>query len=184
LSGPFDGIVIFPELLLLICRAHLRRSWKNHRDKVLKGNTPAVALVSNCLRGIEGTLVKTTSIDVAKSLIAEEVLALEAMKIDEISESAAQGGLEHLHYLSSYWISTKDLWASWSDFIFLPTSNSVVQSRPQAAFHSHAIHPTHSRLTRIPSRTTFAYLTVDWRHVPAWTLFAKVEHVSTCVLPF
>jgi hypothetical protein len=109
-------LIAIPELLLLICRTHLRRSWKNHRMKVLKGKTPAIALVSTRLRSLEDALVKTTSIDAARSLIADEVLALEAMKAEEISEAAAHGGLEHLRYLSDYWLSTKDLWASWSDF--------------------------------------------------------------------
>jgi hypothetical protein len=101
-------LIAIPELLLLICRTHLRRSWKNHRMKVLKGKTPAIALVSTRLRSLEDALVKTTSIDAARSLIADEVLALEAMKAEEISEAAAHGGLEHLRYLSDYWLSTKD----------------------------------------------------------------------------
>jgi hypothetical protein len=101
-------LIAILELLLLICCTHLRRSWKNHRMKVLKGKTPAIALVSTRLRSLEDALVKTTSIDAARSLIADEVLALEAMKAEEISEAAAHGGLEHLRYLSDYWLSTKD----------------------------------------------------------------------------
>jgi hypothetical protein len=68
------------------------------------------------LKSLEDALVKTTSIDTAKSLNADEMLVLEAMKDEDISQAAADGGLEHLRYLSDYWLSTKDLWASWSDF--------------------------------------------------------------------
>jgi hypothetical protein len=105
---------VFPSITLLLCKFHLRQSWRNHRNKVLKGKSPAFIQLKSRMQRIEESLVSTVVHENAMQIVLDEVKTLELMK-GTAHEVAAERGLQHLHYLSSYWLS-KDLWASWSDF--------------------------------------------------------------------
>ncbi|KAK7001142.1 hypothetical protein R3P38DRAFT_3327238 [Favolaschia claudopus] len=90
---------VFPFIVLLICKFHLRQSWRNHRNKLVKGKSAESLEVKARLRLVEEKLVATTTWDERRT-----------------SHGApAEKGLLHLDYLSSYWLSY-ELWASWSDF--------------------------------------------------------------------
>ncbi|KAJ7171460.1 hypothetical protein C8R46DRAFT_1162244 [Mycena filopes] len=81
---------VFPGIVLLICKFHLRQSWRNHRNKL-------VTEVKARLRLVEEKLVSTTTLAAAIVIIDDE---------RRTSHGApAERGLEHLGYLSS-----------WSDF--------------------------------------------------------------------
>ncbi|KAJ7939799.1 hypothetical protein B0H13DRAFT_1586918 [Mycena leptocephala] len=83
---------VFPGIILLVCKFHLRQSWRNHPNKLVKVKSPehALSIIENERR------VLTTWMETSHGAPAEK-------------------GLLHLDYLSSYWLSF-DLWASWSDF--------------------------------------------------------------------
>ncbi|KAF9028254.1 hypothetical protein BDZ89DRAFT_1015180 [Hymenopellis radicata] len=124
---------VFPHIFLLICRVHLRRSWKNHRNRLLKGNSPYIATFQERLKALEGKLVETTVYDVAKQLIASEVAALEAEQTaEDESDTVFERALAHLQYLDGYWMS-KELWASWSDFARLGAARLMNRS-PESIF--------------------------------------------------
>ncbi|KAJ3792372.1 hypothetical protein GGU11DRAFT_750115 [Lentinula aff. detonsa] len=106
---------VFPIILLLICRVHLRRSWKNHRTKSVKGDSPTASNVRSRLKTVEERLVHTTTYSVACSLIEDEITAFEE-EASEMENSPYRGGVIHLMYLLSYWLANEHLWASWSDF--------------------------------------------------------------------
>ncbi|KAJ7237959.1 hypothetical protein C8J57DRAFT_1246702 [Mycena rebaudengoi] len=104
-------IIVFTTIWLLICRFHLRQSWKNHRNKLLKGIDPLKIDLKNCLKRLEDSLVATQTIAEARALLAAEkelLLRLEDAK-------AARKAVKHLDYLSNYW-TTDNLWQSWSDY--------------------------------------------------------------------
>ncbi|KAJ7633904.1 hypothetical protein DFH06DRAFT_1272396 [Mycena polygramma] len=84
---------VFPDIVLLICKFHLRQSWRNHRNKLVKGKS-AESLEQN--------------------IIEDERRVLTGW-LESSHGVPAERGLLHLEYLSSYWLSF-DLWASWSDF--------------------------------------------------------------------
>ncbi|KAJ6478228.1 hypothetical protein C8R45DRAFT_1063287 [Mycena sanguinolenta] len=91
-------IRVFPGVFLLICKFHLRQSWRNHRNKLVKGRSA---------ESLEERLVSTTTLASAITIIEDE---------RRTSHGApAERGLLHLEYLLTYWLSF-DLWASWSDF--------------------------------------------------------------------
>jgi hypothetical protein len=46
-------VLIFPRIWLLICKFHICQSWRNHRNKVLKGKSPTHVDVKNRLRRVE-----------------------------------------------------------------------------------------------------------------------------------
>ena len=108
-------VAVFPEIWLLICKFHLRQSWRNHRNRVLKGNSPIYIEVKHRLARVEDMLIHTTTIEDARAIIKKEAEVLEAMA-ENGHTSVAGKGLQHLNdYLLGYW-TTDTLWKSWSDY--------------------------------------------------------------------
>ncbi|KAF9030850.1 hypothetical protein BDZ89DRAFT_1112078 [Hymenopellis radicata] len=89
---------VFPWIVLLICRVHLRRSWKNHRNKTIKGKAAVYAEIRNQLHRLEDAL---------------ERILLEASALVDTSYNS---GLVHLDYLENYWLQSQELWESWAEF--------------------------------------------------------------------
>ena len=56
-------VVVFPKIWLLICKFHLCQSWRNHRNKVLKGKTPTHILLKKKLKSLEDALVVMVTMD-------------------------------------------------------------------------------------------------------------------------
>ena len=108
-------LIVFPRIWLLICKFHIRQSWRNHRNKELKGDSPLHIDVKNRLRRVEERLIHTISLDGAQAIIAEEASVLEEVK-RQGHVTVAEKGLKHLNsYLLGYWCS-ESLWCSWSDY--------------------------------------------------------------------
>ncbi|CAK5263752.1 unnamed protein product [Mycena citricolor] len=107
--------LVFLGIILLICRFHLRQSWRNHRNKVLKGKTAVLMDLKSRMRVLETALPKTEKIEDARQLIEDERgrLMLEATA-DPSSARAIQKAITHLDYLNGYWM-TEALWKSWSN---------------------------------------------------------------------
>lgn len=150
-------VKVFPEIFLLICRVHLRRSWRNHRNRFLKGKSPIVSDIRRRLKAVEDALVQTLSFEAAESIIENEADVLrEEIEIgDGDTGPACEAALVHLEYLSSYWLS-EDLWRSWSDFgrhaaakilgctieIVIPTTNHL-EAFNRVIKHNHIGHQQH-----------------------------------------
>ncbi|KAK7026686.1 hypothetical protein VNI00_015559 [Paramarasmius palmivorus] len=110
-------LVVFPGIWLLICKFHLRQSWRNQRNKVLKGNSPLHILLKQRLKLLEDSLIATTLLQEAKQLIERETRAVMGMK-DQDPDNATlyDTALKYLQdYLLGYW-TTDALWSSWSQF--------------------------------------------------------------------
>ncbi|KIJ29675.1 hypothetical protein M422DRAFT_268903, partial [Sphaerobolus stellatus SS14] len=106
---------VFPHVWLLICKFHIRQSWRNHRNKVLRGNAPALLDMKARLGCLETELIPTTEFTTAMQLIEKEREVFNAMIQQGDSPSVAQRGLIHVEYLLSFWMK-EELWRSWSDF--------------------------------------------------------------------
>jgi hypothetical protein len=52
-------VLVIPTIWLLICRFHLRQSWKNYRNKLLKGKGQLKIDLKNRLKRLEDDLVQT-----------------------------------------------------------------------------------------------------------------------------
>ncbi|KAJ7936975.1 hypothetical protein B0H13DRAFT_2431003 [Mycena leptocephala] len=102
---------VFPSIWLLICRFHLRQSWKNHRNKLLKGKSRLKIDLKHRLKRWEDSLVKTQTIEDARTLLATERELLTELGAGKSILKA----IEHINYLDGYW-TTDNLWKSWSDF--------------------------------------------------------------------
>ncbi|KAJ7922111.1 hypothetical protein B0H13DRAFT_2412246 [Mycena leptocephala] len=102
---------VFPSIWLLICRFHLRQSWKNHRNKLLKGKSRLKIDLKHRLKRLEDSLVKTQTIEDARTLLATERELLTELGAGKSILKA----IEHINYLDGYW-TTDNLWKSWSDF--------------------------------------------------------------------
>ncbi|KAL7283273.1 hypothetical protein ACG7TL_002702 [Trametes sanguinea] len=105
---------VFPSIWLLLCKFHLRQSWRNHRSRVIKGNSPYHDDVRTRLRRLEESLIATTVFADAVQLLARERAALEG-EDDPAAEEVITGSRAHLDYLENYWLS-EALWCSWSDY--------------------------------------------------------------------
>jgi hypothetical protein len=103
---------VFPHIWLLICKFHLRQSWRNHRNRELKGKSQPFLDTKSHLRRLEESLVKTTTIDEARAAIQREREWLEGLA--ESDPRLAEKGMVHIDYLLNYW-TTDALWKSWSD---------------------------------------------------------------------
>ncbi|KAH9833112.1 uncharacterized protein C8Q71DRAFT_875534 [Rhodofomes roseus] len=101
---------VWPQLWLLLCKFHVRQSWKNHRDREVGNATAVQHDVQDRLRHLEENLLHTRTIELARELLEEERLVLE--QLDDI---AAEKGIVHVDYLLGYW-TTDNLWKSWSDY--------------------------------------------------------------------
>lgn len=101
-------LIVFPGIWLLICKFHLRQSWRNHRNREVKGKTPGHMDIKARLRRLEEALVKSTSIDDARAAINHERDVLEALR-DSLPPGPIEKGICHLDYLSGYWM-TEALW--------------------------------------------------------------------------
>lgn len=109
-------LIGFPGIWLLICKFHLRQSWRNHRNRELKGKSPGHKDIKARLRTFEEALVKTTSIGNARAAITYEREVLETLQESQsLPPGPIEKGITHLNYLSSYWLS-ENLWRSWSDY--------------------------------------------------------------------
>nr|VWO97430.1 Linoleate diol synthase [Ganoderma boninense] len=105
---------VFKDIWLLLCKFHVRQSWRNHRSRELRGQTQYHTDIHNRLRRLEAAMLETRSHDAAQSLVAEERQTLEKLRVDEpVSEAAVAGAIQHLDYLLNYWLDV-DLWKSWS----------------------------------------------------------------------
>ncbi|KAJ7735193.1 hypothetical protein B0H16DRAFT_1731455 [Mycena metata] len=102
---------VFPSIWLLICRFHLRQSWKNHRNKLLKGKSRLKIDLKHRLKRFEDSLVATQTIEDARTLLLQE----KALLIELGTGKAVQKSIQHIEYLDGYW-TTDNLWKSWSDF--------------------------------------------------------------------
>ncbi|KIJ33979.1 hypothetical protein M422DRAFT_263934 [Sphaerobolus stellatus SS14] len=106
---------VFPHVWLLICKFHIRQSWHNHHNKVLRGNAPALLDMKTRLGHLETELIPTIEFSSAMQLIDKERQILNAMVQQGDSSSIAERGLLHVEYLQSFWMK-EELWRSWSDF--------------------------------------------------------------------
>lgn len=105
---------VFTEIILLICRVHLRRSWQNHRSKHLKagkGDLETRDIILR-LRRLEDDLVKTVNFEEAVALVEAE---REILTDDIDNDGILSGAIKHLDYLAQFWLK-RNLWESWSDF--------------------------------------------------------------------
>ncbi|KAJ7218162.1 hypothetical protein C8J57DRAFT_1537513 [Mycena rebaudengoi] len=106
-------LIVFPDIWLLICRFHLRQSWRNHRNKLLKGKSQVLVDLKNRMTRLERSLTATQEISDARALLAAERQVLEQLSADH--PRATQKAIQHIDYLDSYW-TTDNLWQSWSDY--------------------------------------------------------------------
>lgn len=106
---------VFPDIWLLICKFHIRQSWRNHRNKLLRGRSPVHMSLKTRMARLEAELVVTKEFGEAQELLAKEKIVLEAMLEDY--PAIASNALAHLHYLGEgYWMKAEALWRSWSDY--------------------------------------------------------------------
>ncbi|KAI0683350.1 hypothetical protein BC835DRAFT_1311092 [Cytidiella melzeri] len=107
-------LCVFPNVVLLICRFHFQQSWKNHRNKSLKGASSNYCNLKARLCRVEDLLIETEDLTRAKSIVTDERMVIFALQgTGECDEGAAESVLGHLNYLNIYWLR-EALWVSWS----------------------------------------------------------------------
>lgn len=107
-------ILVFPHILLLICKFHLRQSWKNYRNKSLRGSTSEYDDIRQRLRRLEDLLVESEDILSARALVSNERESMMVLQdANECDSAVIDGVLKYLEYLDTYWLRD-NLWQSWS----------------------------------------------------------------------
>ncbi|CAK5279235.1 unnamed protein product [Mycena citricolor] len=77
---------VFLDIVLLICRFHLRQSWRNHRNTALKGDGQVLEDLRMRMIILETALPRTHELVVARKLISDEREILQDLKTDHPSE--------------------------------------------------------------------------------------------------
>ncbi|KAJ6452842.1 hypothetical protein C8R45DRAFT_764927, partial [Mycena sanguinolenta] len=106
-------IAIWSDIWLLICRFHLKQSWRNHRNKLLKGKSAVYQDLKNRMVCLERALTATQTIEEARALLDTERQVMHKLSAEE--PKAANKAIAHIDYLDTYW-TTDNLWPSWSDY--------------------------------------------------------------------
>ncbi|KAJ8094574.1 hypothetical protein PM082_010580 [Marasmius tenuissimus] len=112
---------VWPSIILLLCKFHVRQCWLNNRKKVLGGgsenlkNTFWKDHIRDQLRGLEIALLETVTHEQAQDLISKQSSYFDTIVSDNNTEAtrAAQAGKKHLLYLNVNWMDIA-LWRSWS----------------------------------------------------------------------
>ncbi|KAJ3966696.1 hypothetical protein EV361DRAFT_766651, partial [Lentinula raphanica] len=111
-------IAVWPRIILLICKFHLRQCWTNNRKKLFRFNGPDYwkDLVRNNLYTLEVQLISSVKHTSAVSLIHTQRTFLQGLLADhQEGKRSAEAGIEHLRYLEDYWLKLS-LWQSWSEW--------------------------------------------------------------------
>ncbi|THH14925.1 hypothetical protein EUX98_g9541 [Antrodiella citrinella] len=120
-------IIVWPLIILLLCRFHTRQCWTNKRNTLLpKADSIWRGHVRKRLLVLEEVLLETISHDTATQLILSEQRAFEilASNPDPEAKKIASAGLEFVQYLTSTWMPTP-LWKSWSKAGKISASQSI-----------------------------------------------------------
>ncbi|KAG8869638.1 hypothetical protein FRB97_000915 [Tulasnella sp. 331] len=109
-------LAVFPALILLLCKFHLRQCWTNKRRTSLgscEGSDYAKQQVKSRLQGLEISLIESTEHHQALGLVRTE--HIHHTKLLQYSETKAssEAAVKYLDYLEGYWLSFS-LWGSWS----------------------------------------------------------------------
>lgn len=104
--------LVLPYIVLLICRFHIRQSWRNSRTKRIRGDSALHRELLDGARHLEAALLLTESFSIAKQLVLSEKAKLQLLPMEH--SSTVKQAEDHLDYLSSYWLASEALWESWS----------------------------------------------------------------------
>ncbi|EKM49404.1 uncharacterized protein PHACADRAFT_167239 [Phanerochaete carnosa HHB-10118-sp] len=112
---------VVDNIWLLICKFHLRQSFQNHRNRVLKGTSPFAHDLKARMKRLETQHVQTKEHTAFLAFIKEEREVLAAFNHSLVGPETLDGlaliygAQEHLDYLQNY-RGREALWQSWSDF--------------------------------------------------------------------
>ncbi|KAJ3845789.1 hypothetical protein EV368DRAFT_90093 [Lentinula lateritia] len=110
-------VQVWPKIILLICRFHLRQCWTNHRKKIVMGsqNDYWKNHVREHLQDLEVFLIATVEHPVAMERLSQSRVYLTSLADDPAAKLASKGGISHLDYLEKYWMPVP-MWQSWSEW--------------------------------------------------------------------
>ncbi|KAI1782886.1 hypothetical protein LXA43DRAFT_1103300 [Ganoderma leucocontextum] len=180
-------------LVNVICKFHLRQSWRNHRTRCIKGTSTLHTRVRARLRQLEDTLID--SVEHAGAL---EVVALErdviAKEVTPLDADLAAAASEHLEYLVRYWLTQSlaelastygdsnvvvDGFASMYSFIFSsPTSFRGGDLVEQKNIRDRVSNRSHRKGRLHPHEPQYAILTADSGRDDAATALLDAHQVS------
>ncbi|KAF8580992.1 hypothetical protein K439DRAFT_1619397 [Ramaria rubella] len=109
-------ILLWLDIILLLCKFHIRQCWTNRRKKVLhigQTNNFPKQQVQNRLRALEDRLILSVEHAAAQQLITNETQVLHSLKQRPEMVVAANAGLNFLKYLRDTWMPVS-LWNGWS----------------------------------------------------------------------
>ncbi|KAJ3927532.1 MAG: hypothetical protein NXY57DRAFT_965389 [Lentinula lateritia] len=109
-------IRVWPQIILLICKFHLRQCWTNHRKKIFKCKAPDFWKnhARDVLQKLEVDLIATVDYAVATALLDDHKAFFDNLATNPEAKRACEAGFDHIKYLQNYWM-TRPLWESWSE---------------------------------------------------------------------
>ncbi|KAI0037717.1 hypothetical protein FA95DRAFT_1506619, partial [Auriscalpium vulgare] len=106
---------VWPQLVLLLCKFHVRQCWTNRRNQLLGKGLESTwkTQVRARIQNLESALLASVDIKSANTLIELESSALTELLKNEPSRGAAQAGMEFLKYMTANWMP-EAMWLGWS----------------------------------------------------------------------
>ncbi|EIW63778.1 uncharacterized protein TRAVEDRAFT_97696, partial [Trametes versicolor FP-101664 SS1] len=106
---------LWPNIILLLCKFHVRQCWKNKRNSLYNKQAPHWrSYLESRAQTLEEALLQTVAHEVAVTLLADEEETLHAIATaDAAGGKASQAGLSYLEYLRSQWMPVP-MWTGWS----------------------------------------------------------------------
>ncbi|KIO25195.1 hypothetical protein M407DRAFT_25419 [Tulasnella calospora MUT 4182] len=109
-------LVVFPTIILLLCKFHLRQCWTNRRRQLL-GPVDVMDFakqqVKSELQVLEIGLIDSSNYTTAMKLITDQQERFRRLEGYPGTAPLASAALQYLDYLIGYWMA-QPLWASWS----------------------------------------------------------------------
>ncbi|KAI0077030.1 hypothetical protein K474DRAFT_1555911, partial [Panus rudis PR-1116 ss-1] len=112
-------VLVWPSILLLLCKFHVRQCWTNRRKSLLPQSKVSHwrATLKQRIFVLEEALLHTVQHSDALALLQAERNECDKLKRcqDPESQSAAEAGFAFLNYMSATWMPL-EMWRSWSQF--------------------------------------------------------------------
>ncbi|KAL0060694.1 hypothetical protein AAF712_012517 [Marasmius tenuissimus] len=119
-------LCVWPSIILLLCKFHVRQCWTNHRKALGSGKkddsvTAPVGdsafwkeSIRDQIHALEVQLISTTEHHVAVDLVNRLQLYLTSLLANPSAKTAATSGINRIKYLNANWMLF-EMWQSWSE---------------------------------------------------------------------
>ncbi|KAJ3527538.1 hypothetical protein NM688_g8115 [Phlebia brevispora] len=169
-------VVAWEDILLLLCKFHVRQCWTNKRNSCLGKTDLYCRRYLDCrFHTLEEALLDTVEYNDATRLIAEEEKECSFLATQSDGKKIAEGGLAYLAYLTKTWMPI-EMWRSWSH-------RGREEAAQRLGIPIDGVIPTTNHLEALNRNLKHKYIP-QWQHSGHRLRFdVLIYHLTTSILP-